>query len=146
MSHIPASKLCITYTCKWVIDITATYLHIPASTRAIAPQPQSRSLLLYYCFTNALLLLYCCLYIYTYLQASERSRKGASATVSFTTALLLPYYCFTTALLLLYYCFTTALLLLYLYTCKQAIAEGCHSHERCHDSSLQRPPIDLKKK
>ncbi len=90
---------------------------------------------------------YIYIYIYTYvyiyishIPASKRSRKGATATVSFTTGLLLVYYwctiaqgrhihrrhshrrhshslvyyLFTTGgLLLFYYCYTPALLLLY---------------------------------
>ena len=52
-------------------------------------------LMLYYCFTSALLLLY----------FDIREREAPESTA----ALLLLYYCFTTALLLLYYCFTTAL-------------------------------------
>jgi hypothetical protein len=64
--------------------------------RAKATTLAAQALLLYYCFTTALLL---------------QSGEGHNAGSPGTPALLLLYYCFTNALLLLYYCFTSALLL-----------------------------------
>ena len=61
--------------------------------------------LLYYCFTTALLLLYCCVIELARPQVSLKQKIcGARASPGLS---LLLYYCFTTALLLLYYCYTS---------------------------------------
>ena len=79
----------------------------PDSTWQVAEHPSSDSclLLLYYCFTNPLLLT--CFTTALLLIPPGSWRSIRRPTQCCKTALLLLYYCFTTALLLLYYCCTT---------------------------------------
>ncbi len=70
--------------------------------RHVVDEPEA--LLLYCCFTAALLLLY---WRFTAALPGACRGRARGAACRSSTALLLLYYCFTTALLLLYYCFTT---------------------------------------
>jgi hypothetical protein len=72
----------------------------------------STLLLLYCCFTAALLLLYCNVR-YRVHKRGLRFSTGRACLLycCFTAALLLIYCCFTAAVLLIYCCFTAALLL-----------------------------------
>jgi hypothetical protein len=83
--HAQRSQLRLTATDCNRLSPTAALRHAQAALPAL--------LLLYFCFTTALLL-----------------PAPPCGTLEQRSLL---YYCFTTALLLLYYCFTTALLLLY---------------------------------